>query len=274
MATYAIGDIQGCYKQFLKLLDKIEFNPGKDRLILTGDLVNRGPESLPVVRFAMQHESSVDMVLGNHELHLLTVLEGTKPKRPADNFDDVISAPDYREIREWLCTRPMAIHDLALNILVTHAGVHPDWTLEQCLEYAREIEQILQSPRREKMFMKMFGNKPGRWSESHKRWKRARFIINALTRMRYFTASGKMDFLEVRPPGRHEPGLVPWYVFPNRKAIDATIVFGHWSSLGVFQAPGLLALDSGCCWGGRLSAARLDCSPFEIYSVRCKMKQV
>lgn len=274
MATYAIGDIQGCYKQFLKLLGKIDFNHQKDRLILVGDLVNRGPDSLSVLRYAMQHESSVEMVLGNHELHLLAVLDKVKAPRPLDNFQAVLGAPDCNAIREWLCSQPMAIHDPALNIIVTHAGVYPYWTVTECLEFAAEIEQILQNSKRLDMFRNMFGNKPRRWANSHRGWKRARFIINTLTRMRYITTRGQLDLDEVGPPGKQRAGRVPWFDIPARKQIDETVVFGHWSSLGVFQKLGVLALDSGCCWGGRLSAARLDCHPHEIISVRCKKKNV
>ncbi len=274
MATYAIGDIQGCYRQFRKLLRKLAFNPDHDRLILVGDLVNRGPQSLEVVRFAMEHERSVDMVLGNHELHLLAVLEWTKTPRLFDTFHDVINAPDREAVKEWLCSRPLAIHDPALNIVVTHAGIHPDWTLDDCLARAREVEQVIRSPRRAELFDNMFGNRPRRWSDSHTGWKRTRFIINALTRMRYITASGRLDLEEVGPPGDSRPGRIPWFDFPDRKPIDATIVFGHWSALGIHQQPGILALDTGCCWGRRLSAARLDCTPFEFTSVRCKKRHV
>ncbi len=270
MATYAIGDVQGCYQPFLKLLNKIKFNPSCDRLILVGDLVNRGPRSLDVVRYAMRYESSVDIVLGNHELHLLAILEGTKTARESDRFDDLIEAPDRQHICDWLCTRPLAIHDPTLNILATHAGVHPDWTLGDCLRHARLIEKMLRSSQRFELLSNMFGNQPRSWRESHTDWNRTRFIINALTRMRYITTSGKMDFAEVRSPTRQQSGLIPWFEYPTRRPIDATIVFGHWSSLGVHQQPGILALDSGCCWGRRLSAARLDCSPFEMFSVQCK----
>jgi len=270
VATYAIGDIQGCYRQLLKLLKKLEFNPQRDRLILLGDLVNRGPQSLEVIRYAMQNEASIDIVLGNHELHLLGVLDGVKLPRPTDTFHDVVNAPDREAIRDWLITRPMAIYEQTRNVVVTHAGIHPEWTLQECLELAKEVEEVLQGPERTAMFENMFGNKPRRWCDSHSGWKRTRFIINALTRMRYLTTSGKMDFEEVRPPGEQLPNLIPWFEYPNRKPIDATIVFGHWSALGVFQEPGVLSLDSGCCWGRRLSAARIDTRSFEIISVRCK----
>ena len=274
MATYAIGDIQGCYQQFLKLLEKIKFDHNKDRLILVGDLVNRGPDSLSVVRYAMQHDESIDIVLGNHELHLLAVLDEVNPPRRLDRFDAIIEAPERSAIRDWLCNQPLAIHEPALNIVVTHAGIHPDWNLQTCLACAAQVQQVLKSPQRRLMFKKMFGNKPRRWSETLTGWKRTRFIINALTRMRYITARGKLDFNEVRPPGQHRPGRMPWFEYPQRQPIDATVVFGHWSSLGVVQKPGVLALDSGCCWGQRLSAARLDCSPHEIISVRCKKRDV
>ncbi len=274
MATYAIGDIQGCYRQFLKLLRKIDFDHQKDRLILVGDLVNRGPDSLAVVQYAMRHESSVEMVLGNHELHLLAVLDNIKAPRPLDNFHAIIDSPARNKIKDWLCSQPLAIHDPTLNIIVTHAGVYPFWSVAECLDYAAQIEAILQTTERKAMFMHMFGNKPRRWSESHHGWKRTRFIINTFTRMRYITARGKLDFDEVGPPGKQRPGRMPWFDFPDRKPIDETIVFGHWSSLGVLQQPGILALDSGCCWGRRLSAARLDCHPHKIISVRCKKRQV
>ena len=274
MSVYAIGDIQGCYKQFCKLIAKIEFNPDSDHLYLVGDLVNRGPDSLSMIKFVMRHRECVSLVLGNHELHLLAVLDGVKNLRPSDNFQAILTCSDSTQIKHWLCQQPLAIYDPKINCVITHAGIHPSWTLEQCLELASEVELTLKSASRTELLRNMFGNKPSKWSDSLPRWKRTRFIINALTRMRYLKANGKMDFEEVRQPGSQAEGRIPWFEFPGRKPIEATCVFGHWSALGVYQAPGILALDSGCCWGRKLSVAQLDCTPHEIVSVRCKKRKV
>ena len=269
MATYAIGDIQGCYSQFRNLLDEIDFVPSRDQLVLLGDLVNRGNESLSVVRFAMKHQQSVDVVLGNHDLFMLSVMEEVARIRPTDTFSDVLSAPDREEIHEWLCSRPLAIHDAKLNYLVVHAGIHPKWSLSDTMKYAQEIEIILQSKARKKLLRNMFGNRPRRWSNSLSGWNRIRFILNVLTRMRFISIDGCLDFEEVGTRASNQNKLVRWFDYPNRIEIKPTIVFGHWSSLGVFQSPGILAMDSGCCWGRCLSAARLDVKKPEITQVPC-----
>ena len=269
MATYAIGDIQGCYSEFRHLLDEIDFVPSKDRLVLLGDMVNRGKDSLSVVRFAMKYKQSIDVVLGNHDLFMLSVLEEAAPIRSGDTFSDVLDAPDREEIHEWLCRQPLAIHDSKLNFLAVHAGVHPRWRLSDTLNYAGEIETMLQSKDRKMLLRKMFGNKPRRWSESLSGWKRLRFILNVLTRMRFISIDERLNFVEVGPRASNENKLVRWFDFPNRIEIEPTIVFGHWSSLGVFQSPGILAMDSGCCWGRCLSAARLDTKKAEISQVTC-----
>lgn len=269
VATYAIGDIQGCYSEFRRLLDEIDFVPSKDRLLLLGDLVNRGNESLSVIRFAMKHQQSVDVVLGNHDLFMLSVLEEVASIRPGDTFSDVLDAPDREEIHKWLCHRPLAIHNSKLNYLAVHAGVHPRWNLSDTLNHAAEIETMLQSKDRKKLFRKMFGNRPSRWSESLSGWKRLRFILNVLTRMRFISIDERLNFVEMGTRASSENQLVRWFDFPNRIEIEPTVVFGHWSSLGVFQSPGILAMDSGCCWGRCLSAARLDAKKPEIIQVNC-----
>ncbi len=270
MPTYAIGDIQGRHKEFMQLLDRIGFSPGADRLILLGDLVNRGPDSLSVLEFAMRHEESIDTLLGNHDLYLLAVLEGVVQPRERDTFSDVLASAERSEIRQWLYRQPLAIHDPELNILAVHAGVHPFWTLEQTLSHSSEIESLLQSERRQELLSNMFGNKPRRWSESRTGWARSRFMINVFTRMRYIKRNGRLDYKEMRTRGEQARKLIPWFEFPGRIRIDPTIVFGHWSSLGVYQQPGILAMDSGCCWGRCLSAARLDGGSFMITQVSCR----
>ncbi len=270
MATYAIGDIQGCYNEFELLLQEIKYDPARDHLILLGDLVNRGPDSLSVIRFAMQHETSVEMVLGNHELHLLTILENVSKPRKQDSFTNIMQASDRGEICEWLCQQPFAIHKTELNVLAVHAGIHPYWSLDDCLKHANEVEILLRGPQRREFLTNLFGNKPKRWKNDHSQWDRARVIVNILTRMRYIRKNGKLNFSEFRTRGQQEKGLIPWFEFPQRKFIKPTIVFGHWSSLGVFLQPGIVALDSGCCWGNSLSAAQLDSTPFKISQIRCK----
>ena len=270
MAVYAIGDIQGCYPEFLRLLDKVGFTPGSDRLILLGDLVNRGPDSLSVIRFVMKHDASIDLVLGNHDIHLLAAMEGSQPLRTRDSFEDVLNAPEREEINQWLAAKPLAIHDRTLDIVAVHAGIHPNWNLSDCLNHANEAREWLAGPKKQKFLKKLYGNKPRRWSEDLRGWERGRVIVNVLTRMRYLGKTARMDFREVGPPGTQKRKLTPWFEYPDRTPIEPTILFGHWSSLGVYQDSGFLALDSGCCWGGRLSAARLDLQPFEIIQVSCK----
>ncbi len=270
MATYAVGDIQGRYQEFCLLLDKIKFSPESDRLILLGDLVNRGPDSLSVVHYAMAHESCVDIVLGNHDLYLLAVLEDVAEPRERDTFSDVLNASKRTEIKQWLCSQPLVIHDSELNFLAVHAGIYPLWSLDDALDYADEIHQLLMSSERQSLMKHMFGNKPRCWSESLDGWKRLRFMINVFTRMRYIKRSGKLDFLEMRTLGEQKKNLLPWFEFPERTEIEPTIVFGHWSSLGVYMQPGILAMDSGCCWGRCLSAVRLDREPFVVTQIKCE----
>lgn len=270
MATYAVGDIQGRYNDFLRLLDRIRFSPERDNLILLGDLVNRGPNSLEVVRFAMSHATSIKTVLGNHDLYLLGALENVVELRERDNLSDILTAPDREDIREWICRQPLVINDPNLNILAVHAGVHPFWTLDDILAYAKEVEQVIASKTRSDFLTHMLGNKPRRWSESLTDWKRIRILVNVFTRMRFIKRNGKLDFKEFRTRGQQQKNLVPWFEFPGRVKIKPTIIFGHWSTLGVYQQPGILAMDSGCCWGRCLSAARLDGESVVITQISCK----
>ena len=268
MATFAVGDIQGCYKEFCQLLEKIEFSPERDRLILLGDLVNRGPDSLSVIRFAMEHQSCVDVVLGNHDLYLIAALEDKTLARSHDTFHDVLEAPERKKIKKWLCRQPLTLHDPDLNILAVHAGIFPFWSLDEAMQYAGEVERLLQGKSRHEFLKNMFGNKPRKWSKSHSRWDRVRFFVNTFTRMRYINKKGRLDLVEMRTLGEHRKKLKPWFNYPGRFPIEPTIVFGHWSSLGVYIQPGILAMDSGCYWGRSLSAANLDSQPFKITQVK------
>ena len=268
MATFAIGDVQGCYRELCNLLEEIGYTPEDDRLILLGDLVNRGPDSLSVIRFAMEHRTSVKIVLGNHDLYLIAALEDDTLIRTHDTFHDVLEAPERDEIKAWLCQQPLLIHEPELNVVAVHAGIFPSWSLDMATQNACQIEDLLQSEARQNFLRHMFGNKPRKWSESHTGWRRARFIVNAFTRMRYITKKGKLDFYEVRSLGEQRKNLIPWFSYPGRVPVESTIVFGHWSSLGVHMQPGILAMDSGCCWGRSLSAANLDSRPFKISQVK------
>ncbi len=270
MAVYAVGDIQGCYKEFRRLLANINFRPSKDRLMLVGDLVNRGPNSLDVLRFVLDHQERVNIVLGNHELHMLVAHENLNTCRRNDTFFDVLEAPDCDEIMEWLRVQPLAIHDKEHDFIMVHAGIYPQWTLEDCLKRAKEVESVLAGNNYRKFFKKMYGDKPGKWSVELAGSSRLRFIVNAFTRMRFLHSSGKLDFNNVGRPNFKSKRIYPWFNFPSRKKIKPKIVFGHWSTLGVYLNENIIALDSGCCWGSSLSAARLDSDQVTITQIKCR----
>jgi bis(5'-nucleosyl)-tetraphosphatase (symmetrical) len=252
VATYAIGDVQGCYDELARLLEKIGFDASRDRLWFVGDLVNRGPKSLEVLRFARSLGDAVVAVLGNHDLHLLAVAEGQKSKH-ADTFQDVLGAPDRDALLAWLRARPV-MHAEGRYALV-HAGLLPQWTVEKSLALAKEVAAVLSSGDFSEFFRNMYGGTPERWSDSLAGWERLRVIVNAMTRMRFCTPGGAMDF---HVKGEDAPaGFVPW--FETRPASEeAVLVCGHWSALGLKLTPRLAALDSGCVWGGSLSALRLE----------------
>ncbi len=270
MAVYAIGDVQGCYKQFRQLLDKIEFDPSNDQLYLTGDLVNRGPNSLEVLRYIINNQASIKTVLGNHDLHLLACSEGLSAIRNGHTFDDVLNAPDRSDLIYWLRRQPLAIYNTQLNVLLVHASVYPTWSVQDTLNYAGEVEHTLQSESYSKFLKKLYGNTPQHWSDDLKGNKRLRFIVNVLTRLRYLTRDGKLNFCCSEKPGLQPSHLVPWFKHPSRIKILPKIVFGHWSTLKIYQEDEVLSLDTGCCWGRRLSAARLDSSDINITKVKCR----
>ena len=252
MATYAVGDIQGCFDELKELLEKCGYKKKSDRLWLVGDLVNRGPKSLEVLRFVRDLGEKAVVVLGNHDLHLVTQYEGFERKRKDDTFDDVLEARDAKDLIDWLRRRPM-MHAAEGHAMV-HAGLLPQWSLEKALALGREVEAALRAPDHRDFLKSMYGSKPEAWSDSLAGWDRLRVIVNAMTRMRFCTRQGKMEFHAkgAKPPA----GYLPWY--ETRPAKESPIVFGHWSQLGLRLEPRATCLDSGCVWGGSLSALRLE----------------
>ena len=268
MATYAIGDLQGCAEEFDKLLEKIEFQPSRDTLWLVGDLVNRGPDSVGVLRRVIGLGRSAITVLGNHDLHLLATVAGRRDLSPSDTFQDVLEAPDADELIDWLRHRPLLHYDASARRVLVHAGIPPAWTVRDAQTQAREIETLLRGRRWRYALRGMYGNEPEMWSSKLDREERRRFTINALTRMRYCDRRGRLDLRYSGPPGTQTKGLLPWFDVPDRKAANAHIVFGHWAALGLLRRADVTALDTGCAWGERLTAVRLD-GPGRSVSVRC-----
>lgn len=267
MATYAIGDIQGCYDPLRRLLDVLRFDPAADSLWLVGDLINRGPHSVEVLRFIRDLGERAVAVLGNHDLTLLAVAAGfVKPKRK-DTFDSILKAADGAELVDWLRHRPLLHHDATLGFTMLHAGLPPQWDLALAQQCAREVEATLQGPDCDTFLQQMFGSEPARWRDDLQGYDRLRFTVNALTRMRFCTADGKLSFSEKGPPGSQTLGLMPWFAVPNRRSAALNILFGHWAALGYYRASGIFALDSGCVWGNRLTAIRLDEAGIPAWSV-------
>jgi bis(5'-nucleosyl)-tetraphosphatase (symmetrical) len=257
MARIAIGDIQGCLQELQQLTKEIRFKPDRDRLWLVGDLVNRGPDSLGVLRWIKSLGDSAQVVLGNHDLHLLAVaFSRGRRLRKGDTLEAILEAPDRDDLLEWLLGRPLAVAEGSRDIMV-HAGVPPQWTREDILQHAAETHSALQRDPAH-FFEVMYGNEPDIWSDSLTVADRWRFTINALTRMRYCEPEGRLRFSDKGPPGSQTPGLVPWFDLSNRRSRSARIIFGHWSALGLIQRDNLLGLDTGCIWGGALTAVDLD----------------
>ncbi len=267
MSVYAIGDIQGCYDSLRRLLDKIKFDPHCDQLWFAGDLVNRGPKSLETLRFIKSLGSSAISVLGNHDLHLLaTSLQQRKPKAK-DSLDAILAAPDREELLRWLRHRPLLHSDLGFHLL--HAGLPPQWDMKLAQKLARQAEQTLRGSAYEDFFQQMYGDKPDIWSASLTPLEQTRFIVNCFTRMRFCDASGRLDFKYKGPPGSQPAHLMPWFSHPDRKSRDSTLIFGHWSTLGFYQGHNCYGIDTGCLWGGQLTALRLGKTIKKI-SIHCQ----
>lgn len=269
MATYAIGDVQGCYLELQSLLDSLSFDPKNDQLWFVGDLVNRGPQSLEVLRLVKSLGDAAITVLGNHDLHLLAVAAGVAKIHHGDTLDEILNAPDCDELLTWLRHRPL-LH-VADNFVMVHAGLLPDWTIDQAAQLAREVEKTLRSDDYVRFLEKMYGNQPNAWDEALTGHKRSRLIINAMTRMRICTAQGEMEFKFKAEIKDIPAGYQPWFTLPQRASRHATIIFGHWSALGLLRQNNVIALDTGCLWGGTLTAIRLDDQ--QIFQVNCATEQ-
>ncbi|MBT8081911.1 MAG: symmetrical bis(5'-nucleosyl)-tetraphosphatase [Gammaproteobacteria bacterium] len=259
MAVYAIGDIQGCYDPFRRLLDTIRFDPDRDTLWLVGDLVNRGPKSLKTLRFVRDLGDSVVTVLGNHDLHLLALQSGAIPRgNRFRTLRKLLAAPDADELCDWLRHRPLVHYDKKLDTLLVHAGIHPSWSIKKALKRAAEVEAALQADGYRELLAKMYGNTPACWSGSLVGYKRLRFIINCFTRMRMLTGNECLELKFSGSPFRARKSLTPWYQAESPAWGATRIVFGHWSALGLLVLPNLVSLDTGCVWGRQLTAVRVD----------------
>lgn len=269
MANYAIGDIQGCYSPLIALLARIEFNPRHDTLWLVGDLVNRGPDSLLVLRWAINQGDAVKALLGNHDLHLLRVAEGLEAPRNNDTVQDILAAPDAPDLLHWVRHLPlMRSHE---QFTMVHAGLLPQWSADKAQALAREVEAALQSTSYKTFLKDLYGNAPNCWDESLSGMNRLRIITNACTRLRFCTADGAMEFATKGGAQSAPPGFMAWFDVPQRASSNTTVVFGHWSALGLKLADNLMALDSGCFWGRQLTAVRLE--DRQIFQVACDPAQ-
>lgn len=266
MATYAIGDIQGCYDALCRLLDESAFDPASDRLWLVGDLVNRGPQSLETLRLIKSLGTSAVTVLGNHDLYLLMVAEGgAKFRGKDDTLQPIFDAPDCAELLNWLRQQPLCYTEN--EYCLVHAGLLPQWTAAQARQLSQEVEAAMQGPDYREFILNLWGSEPAGWSEDLSGWPRLRVIVNAMTRMRFCTPKGIMEFKAKGKLSNAPAGHVPWFDVPKRKSADAVLVTGHWSALGLKLTPNLLALDSGCLWGGHLTALRLE--DRKVFQVAC-----
>ena len=265
MATYAIGDLQGCFFSFKDLLKKIQFNPAHDRLWFVGDLINRGAGSLDVMRWMLEHQSSVVTVLGNHDLHTLVVAEGFVSAHRSDTIQALLDAPDAPELLGWLRQQPL-VH-FERGYLMVHAGLLPDWTVDQAVALGAEVQLALQAPNYREFLQHMYGNDPKRWDDGLTGWDRLRVITNAMTRLRICSADGEMEFKFKGELQNIPDGYQPWFELSHRASVNTPIVFGHWSALGLQHKNNVYSLDTGCLWGGHLSAMRLE--DRQIFQVPC-----
>jgi bis(5'-nucleosyl)-tetraphosphatase (symmetrical) len=266
MAVYLIGDVQGCDEPLARLLAAVDFSPSRDTAYFLGDMVNRGPDSLAVLRRLSALGDAAQAVLGNHDLHALAVATGVRSARRSDTLGALLAAPDTLELQDWLRSRPLAIH--AHGVLMVHAGVLPQWTLAQTLSMAEEVSQALQEGTGEAFLRSMYGDSPTRWSDDLAPDARLRVATNALTRLRFCSASGEMDMAAKGGPETAPAGFMPWFDVPGRASALVPIAFGHWSTLGLHLSPGLMGLDTGCAWGGTLTALALrDGGRHEVVSV-------
>jgi bis(5'-nucleosyl)-tetraphosphatase (symmetrical) len=258
MATYVIGDVQGCFNALLKLLDTIGFARTRDQVWLAGDLVNRGSQSLEVLRFVKSLGGRARIVLGNHDLHLLAVGYGCGKLKPKDTFHDVLRAPDLHVLLAWLRRQPLLYHDSTRNVTLVHAGLPPQWSIAQAQAHAAEVEATLQGPHYKAFLAQIAYNPVTSWDAALQGWERLKYITNALTQLRYCDAAGRLALRAKGPPGTQPEPYLPWFAFAERVPARHIILFGHWATLGPCHVPGVYALDTGCVWGGTLTALCLE----------------
>jgi len=268
MATYAIGDVQGCYSQLKELLVKLEFNSDKDKLWFAGDIVNRGPDSLKTIRFIKSLEDNAVTVLGNHDLHLLAIANGRKKQGKRDTIQPILEASDSDVLLDWLLHRPLVHYQEKNHICLVHAGIYPDWNLKQILTYSKELETVLQGPKSHEFFHHMYGDKPKKWSNELAGWDRLRFITNCFTRMRYINDDLKLCLKEKGAPGKKDDDIHPWFAF-EREEEDLNVVFGHWSTLTDPKEKHFYPVDTGCLWGGKLTALKINSKLKKRTAIKC-----
>jgi bis(5'-nucleosyl)-tetraphosphatase (symmetrical) len=273
VAIYAIGDVQGCFDELEALVRLVRFQRSSDQLWFVGDLVNRGPKSLQVLRFVAELGNDARVVLGNHDLNLIAIAAGVRKLRPKDTVQDILDAPDGSELIAWLTQQPLLLQEPGIPYTMVHAGLAPQWDVAQAMLCAREVQDALAGDQRQGFLSHMYGNKPDRWKKGLTGWDRLRFITNALTRIRYVSAGGRLELTESGSPGSQSGVLTPWFASPKRLSYGEPILFGHWATLRLEQkldpAHRVYHLDTGCVWGGELTAMRLDDE--QIFSVPSQM---
>lgn len=283
MTCYAIGDLQGCYGAFMQLLDKLQFDPANDQLWLAGDLVNRGEDSLSVLRLLKELDNSVSCVLGNHDISLLAMHYGLLKRHPS--LKKIFKASDREELIAWLESQPMIQIDKKRKICMTHAGLPPKWKVKEAQAYSQEIEQQLQGSNTAEWLSNVYGDKPKQWKKSLEGYDRHCYIINAFTRMRFLKGNGQLTFkLKNSPYSNKKPNkqnnnqdyrkYIPWFEHPDRKSINYQLIFGHWASLGLYYSNNVIGLDTGCVWGGRLTAINMDIIGEEIQTISVSCNKV
>lgn len=256
MTTYAVGDVQGCHPQLLELINRAESTSTEPTFVFLGDLVNRGPRSLLTLKYIRTLRNRAKVTLGNHDLHLLAAAHNIRKPHQADTLAEILNAPERNELLDWLRQQPLALFEN--GYLFVHAGVVPQWTSEQTIELAHEVETVLRGPHWVDFLREMYGNSPAKWNDALSGIDRLRCIVNALTRIRFCTPDGTMEFTTKEGSGADLAGHMPWFDVPGRKTENVTVVFGHWSTLGLMMRPNLIGLDTGCVWGGKLSAINLE----------------
>jgi bis(5'-nucleosyl)-tetraphosphatase (symmetrical) len=268
---YLMGDLQGCCQPLERMLQTIDFSPSRDHLYVLGDLVNRGPDSLGVLRRLRGLDNAATCLLGNHDLHLLAVAHGVRKPHRSDTLEPILNTPDRDEWLGWLRQQRLAVHEQGW--LMVHAGVVPQWDAAQTVALAGEVETLLRSPEVGEFLTLMYGNEPARWDDSLQGVDRWRCVVNSLTRLRFCAADGTMEFATKEGAGGAPEGYMPWFDVPGRRTQGTPVAFGHWSTLGLINRDDLLALDTGCLWGGHLTAVRVDGATREVIQIPCPQAQ-